>query len=302
MSFVKKLRKGGGGKILPLLACIFIIASALIVFSLEFSNKKNNFANLQANLELAQAPASYTLFVFKVGAGSVASVPSGVSCGSICSASFNKGTSVILTAAPDSGYTFRGWSGACSGTGTCTVAMTSAKSVTATFLTSSAFLVVFKSGTGTGTVTSSPSGINCGSACSTNYNSGTSVTLTATALSGSVFAGWSGACSGTGKTCIVKMSTTKAVTANFTTVATWYPCSASTCTSSSSCGYIKGSGQPSITRTCPTGTTVITGRCIPMSNNSVASSYKSGNGWYCRFRCNSGTCLRSDGCALVQCQ
>ena len=40
-------------------------------------------------------------------------------------------------------------------------------------------LAVSKSGTGSGIVTSSPSGISCGSSCSANYNSGTSVTLSA---------------------------------------------------------------------------------------------------------------------------
>src|SRR5690242_13094669 len=53
-------------------------------------------------------------------------------------------------------------------------------------------LAVTKTGTGTGTVSSSPSGINCGSACSSSFNSSTIVALTATAASGSVFAGWTG--------------------------------------------------------------------------------------------------------------
>src|SRR3989344_748330 len=58
-------------------------------------------------------------------------------------------------------------------------------------------LSVSKSGTGTGTV--SGSGIFCGSTCSMSANSGTSVTLTAASASGSVFPGWTGACSGTGR-------------------------------------------------------------------------------------------------------
>ena len=73
-------------------------------------------------------------------------------------------------------------------------------------------LTVSKAGSGTGTVTGS--GINCGSDCSGSYNSGTSVTLTAAAATGSTFAGWSGACSGTG-TCSVTMNAAKAVTATF---------------------------------------------------------------------------------------
>ena len=75
-------------------------------------------------------------------------------------------------------------------------------------------LTVNKAGTGSGTVTSSPAGINCGSTCSASYASGTSVTLTPSAASGSTFAGWSGACSGTGS-CAVNMNTNQTVTATF---------------------------------------------------------------------------------------
>jgi endoglucanase len=75
-------------------------------------------------------------------------------------------------------------------------------------------LTVTKAGTGSGTVTSSPSGINCGSTCSANYSSGTSVTLTAAAAGSSTFAGWSGACSGTGA-CTVSMTAASSVTATF---------------------------------------------------------------------------------------
>jgi len=76
-------------------------------------------------------------------------------------------------------------------------------------------LTVSKSGTGTGTVTSSPSGIDCGSDCSESYNQGTSVTLTATPASGSIFGGWSGGgCSGTGS-CSITMNSNQTITATF---------------------------------------------------------------------------------------
>src|SRR6185369_14622079 len=68
-------------------------------------------------------------------------------------------------------------------------------------------LVVTISGSGTGTVTSTPSGINCGQACNSDFPAGTSVKLTATPGAGSVFAGWGGACSGTGS-CSVTMGAT----------------------------------------------------------------------------------------------
>ena len=78
-------------------------------------------------------------------------------------------------------------------------------------------LTVAKSGTGSGTVTSSPPGINCGSDCSEDYPSDTSVTLTAKPAAGSVFTGWSGACTGTGA-CNLTMNAAKSVTATFVAV------------------------------------------------------------------------------------
>ncbi len=149
--------------------------------------------------------------------GTVTSNPEGINCGTTCSADYDSETSVTLTAVPNSGYIFSGWSGACSGTDTCTVTMNEAKFVTANFAIPSFKLTVAKAGTGSGTVTGSDGLINCGSTCSANYESGKAVTLTASSASGSVFSGWSGACSGTGP-CIVTMTAAKSVTATFLSV------------------------------------------------------------------------------------
>jgi hypothetical protein len=91
------------------------------------TNVLNRFINPSAQ--------TFTLAVTKsgTGAGTVTSSPSGISCGSTCSENFSSGTVVNLTATPDSGSTFAGWSGACSGTGACSVTMDAAKSVSATF-------------------------------------------------------------------------------------------------------------------------------------------------------------------------
>lgn len=67
------------------------------------------------------------------GVGTITSNPGNINCGSLCSGSFAEGTSVTLTATPSAGHAFAGWSGGCSGTGSCTVSMTAARSVTATF-------------------------------------------------------------------------------------------------------------------------------------------------------------------------
>lgn len=79
-------------------------------------------------------------------------------------------------------------------------------------------LSVASNGTGFGTITSTDGRINCGATCSASYGAGSSVTLNATPLSGSVFAGWSGGgCSGTGS-CTVQVNAATNVTATFSTV------------------------------------------------------------------------------------
>ncbi|MFZ9669733.1 MAG: virginiamycin B lyase family protein, partial [Solirubrobacterales bacterium] len=68
------------------------------------------------------------------GSGTVTSSVGGIDCGSSCSAQFDGGTSVTLTATPSPGSTFGGWSGACSGSAeSCTVLMNQARAVTAGF-------------------------------------------------------------------------------------------------------------------------------------------------------------------------
>jgi hypothetical protein len=158
-----------------------------------------------------------TVMLAGMGSGTVTSNPSGISCGSTCSAIFDFGTSVTLTAAPASSSTFAGWSGeGCRGTDTCTVSLTQARSVTATFTLIPQPLTVTLAGTGSGTVTSNPAGLSCPSACSAAFDFSTSVTLTATAAGGSTFAGWSGeGCSGPDP-CTVSLTQARSVTATFT--------------------------------------------------------------------------------------
>jgi Bacterial Ig domain/Divergent InlB B-repeat domain/Fibronectin type III domain len=83
----------------------------------------------------ASTSSTYTLTVAKAGTGSgtVASSPGGISCGTTCSATYASGFPVTLTATPASGSTFGGWSGACRGTGTCTVLANATTTAMATF-------------------------------------------------------------------------------------------------------------------------------------------------------------------------
>ena len=80
-----------------------------------------------------------TLTVTKAGTGSGTVVsgdsPASINCGSTCSAGFLPGSTVTLTATPASGSVFTSWSGCTVGgsANVCTVVMSAAEAVTATF-------------------------------------------------------------------------------------------------------------------------------------------------------------------------
>ncbi len=109
------------------------------VFSLAFdpTDPKILYAGTGGGVykTLPEATVTYPLSVTRSGSGTgmVTSSPTDTTFGATFSTSFVSGTSVILTATPDSGSMFAGWSGDCTGTGTCTVTMNAAKNVTALF-------------------------------------------------------------------------------------------------------------------------------------------------------------------------
>jgi hypothetical protein len=76
-------------------------------------------------------------------------------------------------------------------------------------------LGVAVSGGGRGKVTSSRAGLDCPSTCSLEFQSGTSVVLTATPDSGSRLAAWTGACTGRSPTCTVPVDSDQTATAVF---------------------------------------------------------------------------------------
>ena len=178
------------------------------------------------------------------GAGTVTSLPSGISCPTLpgeCSQVFPTGSEVTLTATPEPGLTFGGWSGACTNpTGPCVVTLTATKTVTANFV--GAKLTVNVNGSGSGIAVSAPGGIACGLDCSQAFASNSIVTVTATAFAGSSFGAWSGCgtTSGVGHNiCQVTMSSAKTITATF---------------SSSTLTVVKtGSGSGTVTGTAPGG-------------------------------------------------
>jgi hypothetical protein len=122
--------------------------------------------------------------------------------------SYDYGTSASITATPNTGYSFSGWSGAGvtdSSAATTKVNMTADRSVSASFTLNNHTLSV-TAGTG-GTVSGEGS-----------YDYGTSASIIATPITGYSFSGWSGAgvTDSSAATTTVSMTADRSVSASFT--------------------------------------------------------------------------------------
>ncbi|MHA2675304.1 MAG: InlB B-repeat-containing protein [bacterium JZ-2024 1] len=145
-----------------------------------------------ARLVIANFVQQFGLSVFRTEGGGVVSgeVPPKIDCGTVCSADYDAGATVTLTANPQAGWRFDAWSGCDATNGNqCTLTMSGARTVTATFVQQFS-LTVTKNGNGA--VTSTPAGIDCGGVCSSVFDAGTVVTLVATPDAGWRFDSWSG--------------------------------------------------------------------------------------------------------------
>ena len=99
----------------------------------SLSGKVSTGGRINARAALASVVANLTVTVGMVGAGigTVTSNPAGIDCRATCNGKFPLGNTVNLTAAPDPGSVFAGWSGDCAGTDLCS--LTKNATVTATF-------------------------------------------------------------------------------------------------------------------------------------------------------------------------
>jgi hypothetical protein len=163
------------------------------------------------------------------GSGTITGVPAGLGCAAgVCRGAFLQGTDYTLTATPNPGYRLVTWGGACAGcTGpVCTVGLAADSSCTATFDLMQYLLAVNLVGTGGGSLNSNPSGFSCTRGlcvtgpcppeyCERLYELDAPLTLMASNGAGSFFAGWSGACGGSGA-CNLSMAYDRSVIATFT--------------------------------------------------------------------------------------
>ena len=146
---------------------------------------------------IADGPAATYTFTANAANGSIMLSPAG--------GTYDAGATVIVTAIPDAGYKFTGWSGDLSGTNNpVSILMDKNATVTANFALVSFNLSVTATN---GAVSLSPA--------SGSYNSGTQVTLTAKPNSGYVFSNWSGDLSGSENPVKITMDANKNITGNF---------------------------------------------------------------------------------------
>ena len=203
---------GSGDNLLPWSGCDHTSGNSCTV---TMSQAKSVTANFGPGYELAVALQTNA----PGQVGTVTSGPAGIDCGAACSASFGSGSMVTLTAANGPQAVFVSWSG-CDQilSNSCTVTMSQAKNVTATFGPGYDLAVTLQTNTPghVGTVTSSPAGIDCGTACSATFASDSMVTLTAADAPQAIFVSWSGCDQvASGNTCRVTMNQAKNVVANY---------------------------------------------------------------------------------------
>jgi hypothetical protein len=157
------------------------------------------------------------------GAGGVTSADGRMSCHTgttVCSVTFSAPSTFVLTASPDPGSTFTGWTGGCEGTQN-----PYTKTIDQAGATVSCFagfdppvqVTVLLTGNGTGTVTSNPSGISCPGTCTAGFPGNAAVTLTAAPNPSSTFSRWTGCSTSSTPVLAITASTAITCTARFVT-------------------------------------------------------------------------------------
>lgn len=175
------------------------------------------------SLSCTPTAKALTLTITGPAGGSVTSDLPGINCSASCTADFPAGSTVTLTAHDGTAQHahFTGWTGACTGSGTCVVTMNAARAVTATFQTQYSLTAqVVAAGQAGGGISSTPTGLSCALApgtagpggtagpvfCTAYFDPGTAVTIFEAPVGPSVFVAWGGPCAGAGASCSLTMT------------------------------------------------------------------------------------------------
>lgn len=157
----------------------------------------------------------YNVSINKTGLGTVTSSPVGISCGPTCTGVFPEDARLFLTAKPEDGYTFSGWSGACVGnTESCTLNVASSVTATASFTEVTKYFLSINKPVG-GVLMDGKGLISCGGPnrqCKGEYSS---ISLTATPNPGYTLKKWVGCPAPTGNSCSLTLTKKTTVGAVF---------------------------------------------------------------------------------------
>lgn len=169
----------------------------------------------------SSASVQHVLFIHVSGSGAgTVTSSTGFTCSAQCRQSIDASSSLRLTASPAQGSVFKGWQGACSGSGSCALSMAADQDVSALFdveqaPNTTARVSVALTGHGTGRVVSTPPAIDCPAVtCSAVVQKGATLALSAEPDPASTFAGWQGVCNGAGA-CSINATGDETVLAQF---------------------------------------------------------------------------------------
>jgi hypothetical protein len=156
-------------------------------------------------LQVPEIPLAVT--VGGSGTGEVFSDVPGLDCTASCTTHWDQGWRVNLTASPNSGSRFIGWSGACAGEETCALELSAPTSATALFGPARVPLRLSVAGKGR---------ITCTPQCRATAAAGEPLVLRAWPAKGWKFARWTGGCKGSALDCRPATGAAVAVRATFT--------------------------------------------------------------------------------------
>jgi hypothetical protein len=175
--------------------------------------KQNGYVLPTVDQITTQLQASFSLLISTTGTGSGSVVPSptGTNCGAGCY-SYSPGTVVQLNATVNAGSSFAGWSGACTGTSTCSLTLNSNETVSADFEVSNSGGGVTFNGAASGSGSYS-------SSCSTSFTGTISISspIALVPYPGGIAGSWqmSGTLSGSGSSCAFSQSYSDGGSATF---------------------------------------------------------------------------------------
>ncbi len=142
-------------------------------------------------MHLLNVPAVPLALTITGSGGAYSDLP-GLVCIATCTTQWDQGTTVQLSAVPNRGSRFIGWTGACAGPDVCSLDLKAAAAATAVFGPARISVKATTAGRGT---------VYCAPRCSSTFKAGTALNLIAQPAKGWRFLRWSGACKGTQPIC-----------------------------------------------------------------------------------------------------